>query len=324
MVKPCKQSYSDYIKYILKYKENSIKEISLNVYIQNLKKIFKELFDCETPNINFFRDYRSVIKYIDSMGSNASRKTMCTSIIVLLKSYKKFPKTITKIYSKKLTDIAYKQNAIYIKNQKTKRENINWISFDELSDILKDLELQTKDTKNLTTRQILDIHQKYILLRLYTDLPPVRNDYAYTKVFKEHNDTLEKEQENYIILKDNVLFLQKYKTSKFYGTKVIKLPVSIISLIKKFEKLKKELYPDQIEHNFLLVNTTDLKPMSRVNLTKCLNKIFYPKKISTTIIRKIYLSNKYPITHSMEEMQEDADIMGHDIGTARKIYTKML
>jgi len=72
------------------------------------------------------------------------------------------------------------------------------------------------------------------------------------------------------------------------------------------------------------VNTTDLKSLSRNNLTKCLNKIFEPKKVSSTMLRKVYLSNKYPVTHTFEEMSKDASIMGHDILTARKIYSKKM
>ena len=42
--------------------------------------------------------------------------------------------------------------------------------------------------------------------------------------------------------------------------------------------------------------------------------------ISSTIIRKIYLTGKY--SDVVDEMERDAKIMGHDIETARKIYIK--
>ena len=77
-----------------------------------------------------------------------------------------------------------------------------------------------------------------------------------------------------------------------------------------------------IAHDYLLVKC-DFTPMDKLNLTKTLNKIFSPKKVSTTLLRKIYLSYKYPIQHSVSEMQNDASIMGHDFMTARKIYTKI-
>ena len=322
-MKKCVQNYNDYKKYIMSYKNDGIKDVSLKIYIQNLKKIFKELFNCDKPNINFFKDYMSVIEYVDNLKSNASKKTMITSIIVLLKSHGNFPSKIKNIYSKKLTDIAYKQNTIYLENVKSDKENDNWISYEEINSILENLK-KSKDDVKLTDRQKLDANQKYIILRLYTDLPPVRNDYAFTKIFKNLDSVPDNEKDNYMLLDDKILILRNYKTYKFYGEKKIIIPNSLLQVIKTFEKIKKTITGGAIKHNYLLVNTTNLEPMSRVNLTKTLNKIFYPKKISTTILRKIYLSNKYPISHSMNEMQKDADIMGHDIITARKIYTKIL
>lgn len=44
------------------------------------------------------------------------------------------------------------------------------------------------------------------------------------------------------------------------------------------------------------------------------------KNISTTLMRKIYLSDKY--AHVKEEMAKDAHVMGHSVATQQKIYVK--
>lgn len=72
--------------------KTDLSENSISTYMRNLRKIFKEHFACETPNPLFFKDHKSTIEYIDSLPTNASRKTMCTSIIVMLKHHSVFPK----------------------------------------------------------------------------------------------------------------------------------------------------------------------------------------------------------------------------------------
>jgi hypothetical protein len=97
-----------------------------------------------------------------------------------------------------------------------------------------------------------------------------------------------------------------------------------MEMILTFTAIKKKVFGDKLTHDYLLINTRLLNPMGSNTLTKYINKIFSPKNVSTTILRKVYLSYKYPIKHSISEMQRDAYVMGHDIGTARKIYTKKL
>lgn len=302
-----------------------ISPVSSKVYRLNIKKLSKELFETTKFRVSFLRNKNSVLRYVSNLPSLASQKTMLTSIIVLLKSVGIQPTP----YLAKLTEIAKEQHAFYMKNEKTSKEDTNWVTYSEIQDVIdalyKEILLIDNGDSQLTERQQLDTYQKYLVIHLYTELPPLRNDYALTRIVKiQTNKSVVNDidiKENYINMSDKTLVLQNYKTAKTYGTKVITIPTTLLNVIKRFEKFKKKYI---VTHDFMLLNTTDLKPMSRNSLTKTLNKIFYPKKISSTILRKVYLSNKYPIQHSMEEMAKDAQIMGHDIGTARKVYTKIL
>ncbi len=65
-----------------------------------------------------------------------------------------------------------------------------------------------------------------------------------------------------------------------------------------------------------------MTPMKHNTLTKYINKIFYPKKVSTTLLRKIYLSEKYPVVNTYREQLLDSHIMGHSVGTQKMIYSK--
>jgi hypothetical protein len=303
----------------------TIKDSSILDYLRNIKKISKELFDVDKPTVNYFADYDSVAEYMDGIANPFSRKMMCTSIIVLIESskIKKVVKDKYKEYQKKL---ALFNDGVYRENEKSSKEEINWITREEIQEVIDNSLLRARNPGQGSNRQQVDYFQQYLVLNLYFQLPPIRNDYANVKIIdKEVKDTplcsLDTEF-NYVNFFDNTLYLCVYKTAKFYGTQKIPIPESLMSIIKEYQSLKKEKL--NYTGPFMLINTTNLTKMNGNTLTKYLNKIFKPKKVSTTILRKVYLSEKYPISHSLREMEMDAKCMGHDILTARKIYTKKL
>jgi len=84
--------------------------------------------------------------------------------------------------------------------------------------------------------------------------------------------------------------------------------------------LRKELFPTLVGETALLLNN-DLKRMSKVNLIQNLNSIF-KKKISVTMLRKSYISEKYPVEFTVEDMEKDANIMGHSVSLQQSTYRK--
>ena len=324
-----------------------VKQITINSYLQNIKKISKELFKRPFPKINYFNDHESIIEYMDNIKSISSRKGMCTSIIVFLRSTKLINKNckeftelldIYKAYQKKASII---QNDTYLDNEKSEREEKNWISVQEINEKVLELFNRLKDENgklvdykhnlfNGTDRQYIDIFQQYIVINLYGPmLPPIRNDYVYAKII--HKDNIHDKTDNnfnYIDLVDSKLILNRYKTKEKYGRKIIDLPEELVSIIKIFESAKRNIfgrdYYNSQAYDYLLMNTSDFKCMKSNTLTLFINKIYYPKKVSTTILRKVYLSNKYPVSLSMREMERDSFVMGHNIITAKKVYSKIL
>jgi integrase len=306
---------------IKKYKP-SIKESTIKNYLRNIRKISKELFNSDKPSIMYFMDHESVLDYIDRIANPFSRKTICTSILVLLGSNKEFSDEIKLKYSEYHAKLSLLHDKIYNENVKSNKEESNWITREEIYELIKKLKSKTNN-KNLTPRQIVDTYQQHLVLNLYTQLPPIRNDYADVKIVQNSFD--EKcidTNYNYIVIDEKILVLCNYKTAKYYGTKKIPLPDPLMELIIEYQKIKKDLLG--YSGDFLLINTTNKTQMNTNTLTKYLNKIFSPKKVSSTILRKVYLSEKYPITYSMSEMQADAAVMGHNIAIARQVYTKKL
>ena len=64
-------------------------------------------------------------------------------------------------------------------------------------------------------------------------------------------------------------------------------------------------------------------PISKNGLTQLLTKYsmkYMNKKISTTMLRKSYMSSKY--SDMKKEMEKDAKILGHSVSVGQSVYTK--
>jgi hypothetical protein len=63
------------------------------------------------------------------------------------------------------------------------------------------------------------------------------------------------------------------------------------------------------------LNEDGSQVISSSGITTQLNRIFAPKKISSSMLRHIYLTDKYGDVK--EEMAEDAKAMGHSVSMQR-------
>jgi len=298
-----------------------LKDESISSYLRNIKKISKELFNSDKPTVTYFLDFESIKKYVLTLPSLASQKNMVTSILVLVKSYNVEENLIIN-YATFHKELSKSQEESYIDNVKSEREEKNWITGIDIKNKMTKIKKEIDSIKKIN-RKYIDLYQQYLVLNLYTLLPPLRNDYVLVRIITDSNENLD-EDYNYINLDTKQLLLYKYKTNKHYGLKTIDIPSDLIKIIKDWEKVKKEFYDNKLKHNFMLLNTTNLTCMKHNTLTKFINKIFAPKKVSSTILRKVYLSERYPVVHSYAEQLQDSFIMGHSINTQKMVYSKKL
>lgn len=298
----------DKIKEKISISRTNISDNSLNTYLSNIRKVFKEAFKNDI-NLKHFNKFTKVKKYLNTL-TPATRKNVMTAIMVLLKAFNTKKSTLNK-YEKYFEELVNDYENNYDNQTKSNKENKNWITNDELMGKIKtlDTKITSFDMKNLTDKE-KDIVQQHLLLTLYTEIPPLRNDYAMMKVYHSK----EVKDENCINLKKQKIILNDYKTAKTYGEKQIDIPTIVIPLIKRWIDITENIY--------LLINIRDKNPMKKNGLTKYLNKIFKPKKVSTTLLRKLYLSEKYPVVHDRKDMKKDAYVMGHSLSTQQTIYRK--
>jgi hypothetical protein len=154
---------------------------------------------------------------------------------------------------------------------------------------------------------------------------PLRNEISDMKIFtKSEYDKMKNADTdvNYLLLSKNgaKVILNKYKTKKTYGQIDfdIEEPYLISAFTKYYNSIKRNI-PDKYFNNWILFKH-NYEPMNRNDYTKLMNKTFEPtgKKISTTLIRKMVVSELYPV----EKMKKLSSIMGHSIKTAVTDYAK--
>lgn len=336
---------------ITSYKPD-IKRASVEFYISGIKKII-DLVSSKKDNksaivlrLSEIKKTKKIIGILDdSIKSISSRKNIVSSILVFLGSLEEPPtspigKTLI-TYQEYHKNLAKRKEDSYMDNEMTSREKENWITGEDISLKIKKLKEEIDEIRQSTSgenprntpRILVDTYQKYLVLNLYTLLPPLRNDYANVKVIKDCENFGEKDDcvdtdFNYINFCSKKLLLCTYKTRKFYGIKRVDIPEELFEIIKEWESLKgvylEEKGCSTTSEGFLLINTTNCEKMLSNSLTKYINRIFAPKKVSTTMLRKIYLSEKYPVVVSYRDQARDAMIMGHSLSMQKMVYSKKI
>lgn len=149
----------------------------------------------------------------------------------------------------------------------------------------------------------------------------MRNDVAgmeviNKRVYNKLNEE-DKKSKNYLVLEKNNMYfvLNKYKTSKKYEELKIDIPKDLKKLLRYFIK---------VNGMGVLFKSSTGKALTRNALSQLLIKTsqkYMGKSISTTLLRKAYMSSKY--AGVKEEMANDSKILGHDVATTgMKVYVK--
>jgi len=309
-----------------------VKDTSLKIYVNNVNNLKNMMSEGnENTNENWFDDKEKVIKKLNDKDLNFTTvRNYLNAILMylyvlndedetkgmhddLIKSYE---------YERDKLNLQYDEmnaSSIWSDNQEK-----NMISKKELDDVITQIGQEIKDMK-LKQTLITNVKQKtllqaYLVLNIHRTLP-IRNELAdclvmrkreFNKVIENHKNT-----KNFLIIEKNRMYFSfnAYKTAKIYKERVIEIPPHLKKIIRFYLRF----FPGE-EH---LLCKWDKTAIGSNNLSQLLTKQFKKrigKSVSTTLLRKLYLSDKYlPIK---DEMAADANILGHSTATALKIYTK--
>ena len=294
-------------------KPNTIKQYEAQ--LNKLKKSFK------SDNWDFIEDVNAVEDSLKHL-SYLSQRNMYNAIIVLLlalnsegdydetlKDYQQIRDVLNDQYSKEQSE------GKILTSQKDKLVNISVIE-DMIETMKKEILVRKIKTKTTLTQNDVTLIRAYTLYSMLIRIP-TRNDFSNLQYisqtqYKKLKDE-EKKENNYLVNERNnmKIILNEYKTSKKYGENVISIPADLKKILNSYIKIM----------DFKI--GSNLFPLSRNALTQLLTKTsekYIGKKISTTAIRKSYLSSKY--AGLKQEMEADAKLMGNSVGVQQSTYVK--
>ena len=313
-------SDKDNLMETLKKSRPNAKESTIKMYSSNLLKLQKLM---DTDNFKFLEKPDNVKDKVSELHFTTQRNYYNAVIVYLMAVRDKKEDPLIEEY----VEIRDTLNKKYEDEQATgvisdKQKN-NFVDISEVNNMINDMATEIKNRKikkkeDLTPKD-KSLLQSYILFNIYTRLP-MRNDLAgmeainkrsYNKLSEE-----DKKEKNYLVVNKNKMFmvLNNYKTSAKYKELDIDIPKDLEKLLRLYIR---------VNGMGVLFKSSTGKPLSRNALSQLLlkeTKKRMGKSISTTMLRKIYLSSKYGKVK--EEMEADAKIMGHSTGVAQSVYIK--
>jgi|TARA_R100000479_G_scaffold166949_1_gene107048 uncharacterized protein (DUF433 family) len=299
-------------------KTNTVKQ-----YVVNLKKLQK-IYD--TEGYDFLKKPDDVMDKISNLHY-LSQRNMLNAVIVLLmalnhdKKYDELLEEYGKLRDELNDKYSEEQKSGIISDKQSKNFATTEEIFKMINKMADDLKPLKKKTKDEITKKEMQLLQAYTLFNIYARMP-FRNDVAGMMAINQAQykklSEKEKKDNNYLVVpsKGNIYFvLNKYKTSKKYEE--LDLPIEDKDLRKILR------YYLKMNGMGVLFKTSTGKPLTRIELSKVLLKYsekYMNKKISTTLLRKIYLSSKYG--NMKEELEKDNKVMGHSKQVALDTYVK--
>ena len=289
----------------------------------NTIKNYKHFINILIKKLGLGEDYstklnnaKRVIKIIrKKYKSTNTRKSYISNIRVLIKEHKEWNIEVKAI---KEYEEAFKEEAEKVRQElETNKTNIkqqeNWLEWPKIIDYRDEYEKKKwKDWKD---------YQKYVLISLYTYMPPTRaENYTKMRIVKQKSEANMKE--NTIVSGEVTVFVfNKYKTYKTYGSQTVIIPKKLVKILKEWIKIKPS-------GEYLLVQDDGKTPMNADNVSKRLKNIFKEMtkdknlNFSIDMLRHSFLSH-FMSTHKLLAVRKEvARIMGHNIETQLQYIKK--
>jgi hypothetical protein len=253
-------------------------EKSVAVYTTMLNNLKKQLNETSE---DFLLDAERVSGWIDgSKYANNTRKMYYIAIVNKIRGQTddKTQKAL-EVYRKKMEEYNNKQKAIYETQELNEKEKNKFLPWKEVLEVRKKLETNANDLYSF---------QEYLIVCLYTMMPPVRLDYANMKVV--HGLPTDTSGNYMAILPQNKFrfILNQYKTAKTYGQAVFDAPPSLCKVIKQWLGMF-------LETPEWLLYSHSGEPMSESVLSNTVRTIFQReanKATTITTLRQSFVSHQ--------------------------------
>jgi hypothetical protein len=218
----------------------------------------------------------AVVAYVDGTPLGNSSKKMFYCAILATEGLTEAQR---EVYSKKVKTLADALYAVAKKQELTPKEQEKFI---EWKDILK-----VRDTSKPEDADDFFAYQDFIILCLYTMLPPLRADYAPMLVFDKKQGKKEPEGNYMVLNKKPHIVMKNYKTQNTFGRVEIKLPEPLAAYLEEFW-----MFCGSTNGMPLLWNSKH-EPMNEDNLSERVIAIFEKKagkRCGISMLRHSYIT----------------------------------
>lgn len=303
--------------------KRNMKPSTLQTYEKQMKLLVRKYYnkmDAEYENKDFLiKECDKVCEYLNTLSNSTKKKTIATILVFL--SPKKYNYIDTDSYTK-YNDLLKIENKKYLEsvagNKKSEKDKEKWEDWSSIMKVQKQLRKQyLADSSNPKLRE------DYIIVSLYTLLPPRRLEYCeiepiQKQTFKNLTDLNRRTGMYYV-----------WRTTKpffYFGEKSCKVPTLNPVIIEVPSQLKEpisRLLTYRTTHNLSHYLFTEDKNA----FGKRISNIFarFNMNINCVMLRKIYLSDlkeNKTYNETNEKMKEIAEKMNHSQQVQQIIYTK--
>lgn len=284
---------------------------SIRTYMSSIRRMQKEC-DCSIETVDdIIKNKDEIVKTLGEKMTPMIRKTKISGLIVIiddkeiehddarkdaLEFYRKVMASDADIVSKREEDQELSA---------TQKENL--ISQDDVMKVFNQIRAQALPLLKLEklNKSQFELLQSYVLLSLYTLIPPRRStDFTAFKI--RNFDDSETSKDNYMKnfnknkKKLSSFVFNTYKNSTRLGRQVIEIPKTLEKIIEIWKQFNKS--------DWLLVNSQG-NPVTQTKIVYWLNEIF-GKNISSSLLRHIFLTSKYANVN-LKELKNDTEMMGN-------------
>jgi hypothetical protein len=260
-------------------------------------------------------NHRKISKFIDSKKTLGTRKTYFNALKVFYLANGQ--KMESEIFSRKSLELELEYQENRDDNTMDEDRSENFVSQKELIAMRDSLrELVKKDPHDYK------LHQQYLILCLYTMIPPLRADYDTMLIQKGSKPP--EDSNNYLWFNSRqrrwTVILNDDKVSRTYGRGELEIESKELNKIIT-ESIK--LYP----RKYVLTLLTDPnKPMRYANFRSTLNELFERsgRLVGIDILRSSYITEAYSKNISVNQKKDLAKQMRHSVGVAETTYRKII
>lgn len=288
--------------------------VTVGQYIQRLRTLND---NAPLTSMKFLMNFDTISKKIDDMDKSFTTKTSyLTAICAVLKMYPKYSKLYKKYLDKTMTNSREIKKELDT-NEKTERQKDSIVPLKDIITVRNTLKKKFDDANEIDGK-LWDMYMGYILLCLYTMIPPRRNrDYSEMWFCFDEPKTIDKTK-NYYVASSHKFIFNNYKTATTYGEQRLDVPSDLANILNEYI----DMYQRVIERDDfttanefpLLVHFNGTRIHEINGITRLLNKVL-GKKIGSSALRHIYVTDKF--APELEEMKATAKAMAHDMDTQR-------